>query len=85
MIDKGISEYVRSDNGPEFIAKDLCSWLFGIGVKTAYIEPGSPWENGFCESFNGTFRDNLLDGEIFFSMREWTAVNLGPLLERVFL
>jgi transposase InsO family protein len=63
-------EYIRSDNGPEFIAKDLRSWLSGIGVKTAYIEPGSPWENGFCESFNGTFRDNLLDGEIFYSLRE---------------
>ncbi|MCE7530492.1 IS3 family transposase [Polynucleobacter sp. IMCC 29146] len=70
MIDNGIPEYIRSDNGPEFIAKDLRSWLSGIGVKTAYIEPGSPWENGFCESFNGTFRDNLLDGEIFYSLRE---------------
>ena len=56
--------------GPEFIAKELRSWLSGIGVKTAYIEPGSPWENGFCESFNGTFRDNLLDGEIFYSLKE---------------
>ena len=70
MIDNGIPEYIRSDNGPEFIAKDLRSWLSGVGVKTAYIEPGSPWENGFCESFNGTFRDNLLDGEIFYSLRE---------------
>ncbi|MBU3603390.1 IS3 family transposase [Polynucleobacter sp. AP-Kaivos-20-H2] len=70
MIDNGIPEYIRSDNGPEFIAKDLRSWLSGIGVKTAYIEPGSPWENGFCESFNGTFRDNLLDGEIFYSLKE---------------
>jgi hypothetical protein len=70
MIDNGIPEYIRSDNGPEFIAKELRSWLSGIGVKTAYIEPGSPWENGFCESFNGTFRDNLLDGEIFYSLKE---------------
>ena len=70
MIDNGIPEYIRSDNGPEFIAKDLRSWLSGVGVKTAYIEPGSPWENGFCESFNGTFRDNLLDGEIFYSLKE---------------
>ena len=53
MITHGIPEYIRSDNGPEFIAKELRSWLSGIGVKTAYIEPGSPWENGFCESFNG--------------------------------
>ena len=70
MIMHGIPDYIRSDNGPEFIAKELCSWLSGIGVKTAYIEPGSPWENGFCESFNGTFRDNLLDGEIFYSPKE---------------
>ena len=66
--------HIRSDNGPEFIAKDLRSWLSGIGVKTAYIEPGSPWENGFCESFNGTFRDNLLDGEIFYSLQEAKVV-----------
>ncbi|WP_143070215.1 IS3 family transposase [Polynucleobacter asymbioticus] len=70
MITNGIPEYIRSDNGPEFIAKELRSWLSGVGVKTAYIEPGSPWENGFCESFNGTFRDNLLDGEIFYSLKE---------------
>ncbi|QWD07060.1 IS3 family transposase [Polynucleobacter paneuropaeus] len=70
MITHGIPEHIRSDNGPEFIAKELRSWLSGIGVKTAYIEPGSPWENGFCESFNGTFRDNLLDGEIFYSLKE---------------
>lgn len=59
MITHGIPEYIRSDNGPEFIAKELRKWLSGIGVKTAYITPGSPWENGFCESFNGTFRDNF--------------------------
>jgi transposase InsO family protein len=70
MMIHGIPQYIRSDNGPEFIAKELRSWLSGIGVKTAYIEPGSPWENGFCESFNGTFRDNLLDGEIFYSLKE---------------
>ena len=68
MIDNGIPEYIRSDNGPEFITKDLRSWLSGIGVKTAYIEPGSPRENGFCESFHSTLRDNLLDGEIFHSL-----------------
>ena len=60
--------------GPEFIAKELRKWLSGIGVKTAYITPGSPWENGFCESFNGTFRDNLLDGEIFYSLQEAKVV-----------
>lgn len=70
MVVHGIPQYIRSDNGPEFIAKELRNWLAGIGVKTAYIAPGSPWENGFCESFNGTFRDNLLDGEIFYSLKE---------------
>ena len=70
MILNGIPEYIRSDHGREFIAKELRSWLSVIRVKTAYFEPGSPWGNGFCESFNGTFRDNLLDGEIFYSLRE---------------
>lgn len=74
MIVHGIPQYIRSDNGPEFIAKELRSWLSGIGVKTAYIEPGSPWENGFCESFNGTFRDNLLNGEVFYSLKEARVV-----------
>jgi transposase InsO family protein len=63
MITHGIPELVRSDNGTEFIAKELRSWLSGIGIKTAFIEPGSPCANGFCESFNGTQGDNLLDGE----------------------
>ena len=72
--DEDVPEYLRSDNGPEFIAKDLRKWLSGIGVKTAYIEPGSPWENGFCESFNGTFRDNLLNGELFYSLNEARGV-----------
>ena len=70
MMIHGIPEYIRSDNSPEFIAKELRQWLTGIDVKTAYIEPGSPWENGFCESFNSTFRDNFLDGEIFYSLKE---------------
>ena len=62
--------HLRMDNGPEFIAHALQEWCTGSGTGTAYIPPGSPWENGFCESFNGTFRDNLLDGEIFYSLRE---------------
>ena len=70
MMIHGLPEYIRSDNDPEFIAKELSSWLSGIGVKAAYIEPGSYWGNGFCESFNGTLRDNLLDGEIFYSLKE---------------
>ena len=70
MIDNGIPQYIRSDNSPEFIAKELRSWLSGIGVKTAYIEPGSPWENGYCESFNSKLRDELLNGEIFYTLKE---------------
>ena len=60
-VECGILKCIRSDNGPELIAKDVRSWLSGIGVKTAYLEPSSPWENGFCESFNGALRDDLLD------------------------
>ncbi|RAN41114.1 integrase core domain-containing protein, partial [Hyphomonas sp. GM-8P] len=61
---------IRSDNGPEFIATALRDWLARIGVKTLYIEPGSPWENGYCESFNSKLRDELLAREIFFDLRE---------------
>ena len=66
----GAPAYIRSDNGPEFIAKDLRDWLLKAGVQTAYIEPGSPWENGYCESFNAKLRDELLNGEIFYSLKE---------------
>lgn len=70
MITHGIPEHILSDNGQEFIAKELRIWLSCIGVKTAYITIGSPWKNGFCESFNGTFRDNLLDGESFTAYKK---------------
>jgi putative transposase len=70
MILRGPPDYVRSDNGPEFIARALREWIAAVGSKTAYIEPGSPWENGYCESFNGKLRDELLNGEIFFSLKE---------------
>lgn len=56
--------------GPEFIAEKLRSWLSSLEVKTLYIEPGSPWENGYCESFNGKMRDEFLNGEIFYSLKE---------------
>jgi len=56
--------------GPEFVAKDLRKWLADTGAKTLYIEPGSPWENGYCESFNSKLRDEFLNGEIFYSMKE---------------
>jgi putative transposase len=61
---------LRSDNGPEFIAKAVQDWIGAVGARTAYIAPGSPWENGFIESFNARLRDELLDGEIFYTLRE---------------
>lgn len=70
----GIPKDIRNDNGLEFIARELQSWLAKDGVKTVYVTPGSLWESGFCESFSGTFRDNLLDGEIFYSPQEAQAV-----------
>ena len=70
MVERGCPEYIRSDNGPEFIANKLRAWLGEIGVITAYIEPGSPWENGYCESFNARMRDEFLNGEIFDTLRE---------------
>ncbi len=68
FIEHGIPEHIRSDNGPEFIAKKLKKWLKDLGVVTLFIEPGSPWENGYCESFNGKMRYQLLDGEIFYTL-----------------
>ncbi len=56
--------------GPEFIAKAVRDWIVAVGAKTAFIEPGSPWENGYCESFNSKLRDELLNGEIFYSLAE---------------
>jgi len=70
MIMRGLPAFVRSDNGPQFIAITLRKWIAAVGSQTAYIEPGSPWENGYCESFNSKLRDELLDGEIFFSLAE---------------
>jgi transposase InsO family protein len=70
MLVRGIPEHIRSDNGPEMTAKIVRRWLGGVGAKTLYIEPGSPWENGYCESFNGKLRDELLNGEIFCSLKE---------------
>ncbi len=67
---EGPPEHIRSDNGPEFIAIVLRKWLAKVGVQTLYIEPGSPWENGYNESFNSKLRDELLNGEIFYTLRE---------------
>ncbi len=66
----GAPEHIRSDNGPEFTSKMVRGWLERVGVKTLFIEPGSPWENGYNESFNGKLRDELLNGELFYSLRE---------------
>ena len=67
---RGVPEYIRSDNGPEFTAKAIRKWLNRVGVKTLFIEPGSPWENGYIESFNGKLRDELLNYEIFTTLAE---------------
>ena len=77
MLWRGVPEHIRSDNGPEFIAKQLRQWLAKVGTRTLYIEPGSPWENGFCESFNGKLRDECLKGEIFCSLKEAQIVIQG--------
>ena len=70
FILRGVPGHIRSDNGPEFVAKAVQEWIGAVGAKTAYITPGSPWENGFIESFNARLRDELLDGEIFYSLAE---------------
>ena len=70
FLEHGVPEHIRSDNGPEFIAKKLVSWLKGLDVKPLFIQPGSPWENGYCESFNGKMRYELLDGEKFYTLKE---------------
>jgi putative transposase len=70
FILRGIPEHIRSDNGPEFTARAVRKWLGRLRVKTLFIEPGSPWENGYIESFNGKRRDELLDREIFTTLKE---------------
>ena len=70
FILRGVPGHVRSNNGPEFIAKGVREWIAAVGAKTAFIEPGSPWENGYCESFNSKLRDELLNSEIFYSLAE---------------
>ena len=70
FILRGPPAFIRSDNGPEFVAEAVRAWIEAVSAKTAFIEPGSPWENGCVESFNARLRDELLDGEIFYSLRE---------------
>jgi putative transposase len=70
FITRGIPDHIRSDNGSEFTSKAIQAWLHKLGVKTLYITPGAPWENGYNESFNGRLRDELLNGEIFYTLKE---------------
>ena len=70
FVYRGVPEHIRSDNGPEFTANQVREWLGKVGVKTLFITPGSPWENGYNESFNGKLRDQLLNGEIFYTLKE---------------
>lgn len=70
ITEHGTPEHIRSDNGPEFVAKHLVYWLDALNVKASLITPGSPWENGFIESFNGRMRDEFLNGELFHTLLE---------------
>jgi transposase InsO family protein len=74
ILTKGAPEYLRSDNGPEFVKKNLVKWLKEVGITATFIEPGSPWENGYCESFNGKMRNEFLNGELFGNLYEATAL-----------
>lgn len=70
MAVRGVPEHIRSDNGPEFVATAVQNWLTAMGSTTLFIQPGAPWENAYSESFNSRLRDELLDGEIFLTLRE---------------
>ena len=74
FIMRGVPAFIQSDNGPEFVAKAIRAWINAVGSKTAYIVPGSPWENGYCESFNARFRDELLIGDIFHTLKEAQSI-----------
>ena len=70
FLEKGCPTHIRSDNGPEFIAKKLLNWFKTLDIAPLFIQPGSPWENGYCESFNGKMRYELLNGELFYTLKE---------------
>ncbi len=70
FILRGVPSHIRSDNGPEFVAESVQSWITAVGAKTAYIAPSSPWEYGYVENFNARLRDELLNGEIFYTLKE---------------
>ncbi|SFN03190.1 Integrase core domain-containing protein [Methylobacterium pseudosasicola] len=71
---RGVPGHIRSDNEPEFIARSVRDWIAAVGSETAYIAPGSPWENGDCESFNAKLRDEVLNGEVFYTLEEASVV-----------
>jgi len=70
FVERGAPEHIRSDNGPELCSRAVREWLKGLGVETLFIEPGSPWENGYNESFNGKLRDEFLNREVFYTLEE---------------
>ena len=70
FITRGLPKHIRSDNGPEFTSRAIRQWLNNLEVGPLFIQPGSPWENGYNESFNGKLRDELLNGEIFYTLKE---------------
>ena len=74
FLTRGCPAHIRSDNGPEFIAQSLRHWFAQLAIAPLFIEPGSPWENGSVESFNGRFRDELLNGELFYTLWEAQVV-----------
>jgi putative transposase len=74
FAEHGLPDHIRSDNGSEFTAKAVRSWLVRIGVKTLFIKPESPWENDYNESFNGKLRDELLNGQIFYTLKDATVL-----------
>lgn len=75
FILRGVPGHVRSDNSPEFVAKAVRDWVITVGAKTDFIEPGSPWKNGYCESFNSRLRDQSLNGGMFYSLaKAWIVV-----------
>ena len=77
FVNRGVPDHIRSDNGTEFTSRAVREWLERIGVKTLFIEPGSPWENGYVESFNGKLRDELLNGGIFYTLKEAQSLVQG--------
>jgi putative transposase len=83
MLICGVPDHIRSDNGAEMTPKVVCNWLTQVGAKILFIEPGSPWENCYCESFNKKLRDELLNSEIFYSLPH-SALNYGPPALRAF-